>query len=292
MALLQHTWGPSGTLNSPNDFDRWQGNGAQTDPPFAADVLERCTIQTLRGVPCALIERFVGDAAFATHPARSQFVDLDEPDLADWVGDGEAGADADNAYRWYRWAVLVPRGVDLSYLGQPSAYFNVASLHHRRDQSPADTGGGQGALGMRIEVDDYGRYRWALARFAAPEGTHSSTGQTEVASWPFRFDIWEDIVVRVRWSYSSLGEMTVWRNRRPILVETGVGNCNNDAPSRGGGAPYQMIGVTGENDAYMAAYHKGIIIGDATSSFAEMHPEDSEAVPLERVMNSGSTVLR
>jgi hypothetical protein len=91
------------------------------------------------------------------------------------------------------------------------------------------------------------------------------------------------VLVYARWSYTSLAAMTVWLNRRPILVESGVLNCSNNAPSRGGGGLYPIIGVTGSNDVAMDSYHRGILVGDYQSSFAEMHPEDSATVPLERV---------
>lgn len=285
MTLLYNAWGDALTADS---FSRWQGNGVQLDSPYVANsaVGERVQLVEKDESPALRIQRFEGDAEYANHPARSQLLMLDEAHIADWVAAGETGADADEAYRWYRMAFLLPSGFDTSYLLESGAYATLWTIYQRFDTSPADTGGAQGALALRIRKNSYGRLRYVLVRMATATTTQTGGEVVEIVSWPYRTDQWQDVLVYARWSYTSLAEMTVWLNRRPILVESGVLNCSNNAPSRGGGGLYPIIGVTGSNDVYMDSYHRGIIVGDKLATFADMYPELDGAVPLERVLPS------
>lgn len=280
MTILFKAWGLDGSLSSYDDFERWQGNGVQDDAPFdSAQVGDRLSVLSVDGANAVRIRRYAGDAQAASGN-RTELLSLDEAQLAEWVGEAEAGADADEAYRWYRVAFMVPSDFPTSYLAAAGQFSMVHQLHVRPDSDDAATSPG---LAVHIRRDSYGRLRYALLQNVSADAQQVSNNAVEIASWPFVPGQWEDICTHVHWSYTSAGTMTVYRNRRPIVVQAAAANTINNAPSRGGGGPYPKIGIYTSADLDMTVYHRGLIIGDHEATFADMYPEDSSAVPLERV---------
>jgi len=272
MALIFNAWGPAGTLTSVDDFDRYQGNGEQEDTPFttAANRVELVG-DYLR------IRRVAGDAEAASGN-RTEVLSLDETQVADWTS--EAGFDVNEATRWYRSRFRVPSDFPTDFLSGSGEFVLLHQLHVRPDSNDAGT---SPSLSVQIKRDTYGRLRYALIRNAGADAQQVSNNNVEIASWRFRAGEWQDILTHVKWSWTTEGNMTVYLNRRPILVETGVMNTVNNAPSRGGGGLYPKIGIYTSADLGMTVDHSGLIVGDYQSSFAEMHPEAPAAAPLERV---------
>lgn len=288
MTILFNAWGPAGTLSSYDDFDRFQGNGVQDDTPFdSGDVGDRADIVSMDGGNAIRVKRYAGDPQGASGN-RTELLSQDEAHIAEWVAAAEAGADADQAYRWYRAAFMVPDDFPTSYLSTAGQFVILHQLHVRPDSNDAATSPG---LAVQIRVDSYGRLRYALMQNVSADAQQTSNDVVEVASWPFIPGQWQDICTTVHWSYTSAGTMTVYRNRRPILVQSGVGNTINNAPSRGGGGPYPKIGVYTSADLDMTVYHRGLIVGDKDATFADMYPELDNAVPLERVSGPVGAVI-
>lgn len=286
MALEINTWGPAGTLHSIYDFSGFNGMGildliANVDPSILAG---RVGLVEEDGAPAVRIRHYAEDITTLGH--RTEVAIDNYSGIYDWVGEAVPGATENASRKWYRWGVKIPPQ-DLSYLsGVGGPFFLVGQLLPVPDDSPADTGGGQPALALHVRIDAYGRYRWAISQNHPTDATYTGGDIShEVASWPFRFNEWQDIVVHVDpWSYSSAGNMTVWRNRRQVFKETNQPNGHNNSPARGGAGFWAKIGCYGAPNVYMEAIHRGFIIGDHASSFSEMHPDQPGAVALDRVV--------
>jgi hypothetical protein len=244
------------------------------------------------------IRRNLGDLGLSSHPSRSQVTRFDVPHLADWVGEGETGADAAKAYRWYRFKVRVGPRFPTEHLNIPGEgyYVKLLSCHPQFDDD--DTAGLQNAFNVSVRRDAFGRNRFCILQNADPDEITTvevfDVHQNEIYSWPFHAD-WVDILFYLRWSHSDLGEMKVWINRRLAVNRMGVGNTMNNAPSRGaGGGPYPTLGITGSPDVAQDCDHCGIIVADGAYSldnFQQMYPEDPDAIPLERVTGPPSFVF-
>lgn len=285
MAIENNNWGPAGTLASIYDFSAFNGMGildftVNVDPDITRS---RAEIIIEDGFPAVRVRHYAGDETTLGH--RTELAIDNYSGIFDWVGEGVPGATEASSRKWYRWCVKVP-SQDLSYLaGAGGPFFLVAQLLPVADDSPADTGGGQPALSLHVRGDAYGRYRWALLQNHPTDATYTGADVShEVASWPFNFNEWQDVLIHADpWSYSSSGNMTVWRNRRQVFKEVGQPNGHNNSPVRGGAGFWTKIGVYGAPNVYMESLHRGCIIGDKDATFADMHPELNNAVPLERV---------
>lgn len=285
MTILFKAWGLDGSLTSANNFDRVQSNGQQQNTPFDFGILEdRANVVSVDGYSALLMRRHVGDPETSAAVARSEVLDLDTPQYADWTL--EDGYDANESYRWYRACFMLPASFPTAFLATEGAWAMPFQLATRPDTSPVDSVGTP-SLAVAVKRDNYGALRFALFRNNDPDTASAvsdpAVHSQEICSWPYRTGEWQDILVHVRWSWSTDGEMTVWRNRRPVLVESGVGNAPNNAPIRGGGGPYPKLGIYSSNDEAFDVYHRGLIIGDHAAIFADMYPELTSAVPLERV---------
>jgi len=287
-------WGLDGTLSSFQDFDVWNGNGVQQATTTVADTVvgDRADVISVDGRNALRIRRYAGDLV-AGNGKRTELVPDEYSHIHDWVGEAEVGASADHAIRQYRCLVRVPPEFQIELLdGTSGSWFIVMQLHQVPDDSPADTQGLTPALSLQIRknTDRYpsSAWRWAVVRNIDPDATvtvyDAALHMQEVCSWPFVAGRWEDVhVVCAPWSYSSAGNMKVYHNRRPVFVETGAGNCPNNAPSRGGGGMYCKLGLYTYFDLDFEVQHRGLVIGDHEATFADMYPELDGAVPLERV---------
>lgn len=293
MGMIFKSWGLDGSLVGMTDFWRVQTNGYVGDTGLIgpSTLGDRVVLVQEDGYSALLTKLYDGDPETALG-LRTEIVPNDYADILDWVGESVPGATEDDAKRRYRIACKVP-SQDLSgQLAAGTKHLLVFQLHQVPDKSPADTAGGNPALALHITYDGWGRLWWVVRRNVDPTETitvaDGSIQQRRTSCWPFRFDVWEDIHVEVGWSYSSLGYMSIWRNRRPVFVEVGAVNCPNNSPARGGSGIYAKAGCYLYPPQDFRVYHRGIIIGDKDATFADMYPELDGAVPLERVSGPSS----
>jgi hypothetical protein len=280
-------FGPHGTLTGITDFSRMEVNGVGDEPGnISAEVLgDRCDLVEIDGSLAFRMKRYAGDApgvGLRTELVRQQFAKI-----ADWVDEEVPNASLNEAIRQYRWEFMVPEQ-DLSWLASSGNHCIVWQMHQTSDTDPADTAGLNPALACDIRVNHLGQARFAIVQNTDTDETttvdNPAVHRAEVASWPLRFGVWESIhAVLSPWSYSSAGNLTVYRNRRPILERPDLPNCPNDSPLRGGYGLYAKFGVYMGSDNDFTVYHRGYLTGDHEATFADMYPELSSAVPLERV---------
>jgi hypothetical protein len=278
-------FGPAGTLNGITDFTRIHVNGGTplTSEVTAEMLGDRCVLETVGGYPAFRMKHHTGDA-LAASGRRTELVRESYSGIYDWVGEGVPGASTDDAIKEYRPEFMVPKQ-DLSWLS--SSFAIVWQLHQTPDDD--DTAGLNPALSQQIKMDAYGRLRWALVQNFDTDETVTVNDPTkhtvEVASWPFKFDTWECPHIKAHpWAYSSNGNLTVYRNRHPVLVRMGTANCPNNTPARGGDGIYFKFGIYMGVDRDFEIFHRGEVAVDHEGTFAEMYPEITGAIPLERVV--------
>lgn len=288
MGLIFKAWGLDGSLQSLNDFARWHGNGVQDDiENVTPEILgDRSELVHEDGAAAVVMRRHAGDP-IAGFGKRTEFAaNGGYSHLHDWVGEGVAGADAARAVRWYRTTFKTAPGFPTAFLASSGSWCILTQIHQVEDDSPADTVGNP-SLQIGLSQDGFGRVVFIIRRNIDTDPTSTvyvkNTHTQEIVTWPYREDEWQDILIQARWSYSSAGYCTIYRNRRPIFIETGAPNTPNNSPARGGGGNYDKFGIYTSEDAEMEVYQRGIIIGDHAATFADMYPELPGAVPLERV---------
>lgn len=297
MPILFNKFGPAGTLNSYLDFPTWNGNGVQgltSTPEVQAAIGDRANVVVLGGEKALVIKRYAGDP-MAGSGHRSELTPDNYSHVMDWIGEGVAFATEAAATRQYRVRLMVPSSQNVSWVGNttgPSAV--LFQLHQVPDDSPADIEGGQPALSVQVRRAG-NVYRLAVLRNVDPTPTitvdNPALQSKESVSWPFEFDREYDIHVAVKWSYGALGNMVVYLDRHPVFIESGVPNCPNNSPARGGAGMYPKFGAYIGPDYDFTVVHRGIIVGDGVN-FAEMYPELSAnaARPLERVARHASAL--
>jgi hypothetical protein len=296
MTILRSHWGPSGTL-SLSGWDSLQLAGYSGDPlsaPLSATD-GRVEFVDIDGDAAVKLTVKAGDTPVGGG-WRSSLSATVYGHIFDWVAEAVPGASADAAYRDYRWSFMVPEQ-DLSFLilGDGS-YFTIGGVHGTKDDDPADTVGGV-PFDLQVRPDAFGRLRYTVRRNRDTDPTstvlNNDIHHEEIASWPFRFGEWHDLHLHVLWSYSDAGYTTVYHNRRLIFAETAHANCQNNSPARGGFGNYPQIQCyTSDNEIAHTVYHRGLIVGDKDTVFADMYPDIPGAIPLERVSGpSGSSSL-
>lgn len=288
MALKFKAWGLDGSLTSFTNFPTWNGNGVQQataslDPAIRGD---RADVVQIGGSAALRIRRHAGDP-IAGFGKRTELVPNDFAQIANWTG--WAGFNANETTRWYRISFMIPSTTDLGGYGRLNGYWAIVSqIHQVEDTTPADT---QGNPTMAIECD--ANSIWIRRnRDADPTSTvfNADVHQELLSLWPMQRDVWFDVVIQVKWSWTTLGFLKMWLNDRLIFSETGVANTPNNHPDRGGGGNYLKMGIYHGLDKEFEVYHRGAIIGDYQSTWAEMHPENPASLELPMLSHAGGSL--
>lgn len=283
MAYLWHRWGLSNKMETyagkPNIpiFTSLDANGYSGAPDSASSTITdgRVEILPVGGHKAIKLTRLVGDA-LAAGGHRTELIPLDVSHIADWATEGVSGAVAAKAFRKYRWRWMVPPQ-DLSHLHNgDGTFFVVWQLHQTSDTSPADTQGLEPTLAGQIRRQVDGSLIYAIVQNHEPNATCTvddpSTQSVVLYTWPFRFGRWEDIVVDVQWSYTTLGFLKIRRNGRLVVSNT-TGNCPNDSLDRGGSGSFPKFGPYIGQDAEASAYYSGCIVMDQQSTLRQVYSE-------------------
>jgi hypothetical protein len=289
MTILFNKFGLAGTLSSYQDFPTWNGNGIQgptTDPNVQVAVGDRANIVTIGNEKALVIKRYAGDPQ-AGSGYRTELVPDINSHIADWVGEGVGFATIADSIRQYRVCFAIPSTQDITWVGDlTSPSCNLAQIHQISDDTPADTEGLQPTFAIQIRRNPQKIYRLAVLRNIDPNPTttvaNPALHSVESCSWPFSFDTFYDIHVAVKWSYTTLGYLYLYLNRRLIFSSVGVCNTPNNSPARGGGGNYLKLGAYESLDYDFTVLHRGCIVSDG-ANFAEMYPElpAAQARPLE-----------
>lgn len=177
--------------------------------------------------------------------------------ITDWGG-GSA-----TSRRWYRFAFMHAPWVEEVQTLTSSTLLVVFQIH---DQ--ADTGDTYVEPPLWLKDDGFGG--WELWNYSDPNavtsiGTRAARLLCRIKKRPWT---WFEFVVYAKWSWTS-GDLRVWLNGNRIFQETGIANCFNHLPARGGSYNYLEYGAYGGKTTQKRdreVWHKGVQIGDEAYS--------------------------
>lgn len=169
-----------------------------------------------------------------------------------------------------------------------------AQIHEEADTSPADYVGEAQLIftaeGNRVRVENNFDVDAQTVAFA-------DITSRVLYDWPLTTFLgrWNDIVLRVTWSVTSGGALSLWRNRRRVFVDAAVDNAFNNAAARGGDDPFHKLGLyrtdSGNATESNYVYHRGVRRGTSYSSFnAFMAACGSSDTELEGFVTEGVSV--
>ena len=173
--------------------------------------------------------------------------------IVDW------GGGSTTARRWYRFSFLTTGWDRETRVRDASQFCVIWQLH---DQ--ADTG--DNYVEPPLWVVDSGTGYWDLYNTYDANAVTNTSTRTHRLLCRIRQTAykWEEFVIYMKPSWTS-GDLTVWYDQRKIFSETGIPNCFNHLPARGGSYNYTEYGVYGgKTDQLLSRtiYHKGSQIGD------------------------------
>lgn len=201
--------------------------------------------------------------------------------VTDYVGIADWGGAFSTQERWYRVQFKIPE-FDTSFLENSATWMVVAQLHQDPDTTPADT-----VANPLIAWHVTGSTIQVMNVASSAQVTNNSNKVTRLLyEAPLVFNTWYDFVINVKWSWTTLGKVSIWHDLRKVYSETGVMNCANNTVARGSDGNYAKFGAytkhplsdyTGQD---LIVYHRGMIVGDESTVFADMYPERPGATEL------------
>lgn len=291
MASFFKSWGLDGSLKV-TDFSSLHSNGLTGNPTSVHGVGEagnqRCNRIIVDGHQALEMVVFPTDASAASGhrtellPATTTGgTSTDFVGIADW-----GGADA-TKQRWYRVMFKIPK-FDTSWLANPNSYMLVAQLHQEPDTTPADEVSNP-PLYFEIRQDTL-----QITNVSCAQQVTTSSNRTfrTLATLPLKFDEWYDFVINVQWSWTTLGKIRIWKDRKLIYHDVAAPNCANNTTGRGSNGNYAKFGIytgyplTTYTNQTLKVYHRGMIVGNETATFADMYPELPNAIAINPDISS------
>lgn len=190
--------------------------------------------------------------------------------------------------RWYAFSTLIPEGI------HPAEDITFWQVHHSPDTSPDET---TTALSPTIQCDITtlgGKpYIKVLNVYDATATTTANSFTQRVLCYtPLVRGVWVDWVLHMIFSGTAgTGTTEIYKDRRLLFTETSHINTYNNSAARGGQGQYFRHGIyhwasTWSLPTYIV-YHKGVVVGDSASSFAEV----TGTTPLETIIGRGGIAL-
>ena len=282
MPAFFKSWGLDNSLDLTH-FASLQSNGIigpASSHGFGAAGGTYCERVNVDGYPCLKMKVTPSDLMTANGhrteaiPATSTGSGVtDYVGIADWTGQSATE-------RWYRFSFMLPE-FDTDWLNSGfSTWLVVTQLHQDPDDSPVDVVANP-PISFEIKGDSL-----VVTNFTCTDTVTTSANRLyrELYSTPLQFNKWYDFVINVKWSWTTLGKVRIWHDRKQVYHDIAAVNCTNNDPSRGSSGNYAKIGMYTHypmNDFYnkdLVIYHRGMIVGNETCSFADMFPESTTTV--------------
>lgn len=194
--------------------------------------------------------------------------------ISDWVGQ-------ENTERWYRFSFMLPE-FDITWLENPvNTWLVVTQLHQDPDDTPPDVTANP-PIAFEIRNGNIVVINTGCADTVTTGSNNRIT--RELYSTPLEFNKWYDFIINVKWSWTTLGKVRIWSDRKQVYHDIAAVNCANNDPSRGSNGNYAKIGIYTHypmNDYYnkpLVIYHRGMIVGNESCSFSDMFPESITTV--------------
>ena len=194
--------------------------------------------------------------------------------ISDWVGQ-------ENTERWYRFSFMLPE-FDITWLENPvNTWLVVTQLHQDPDDTPPDVTANP-PIAFEIRNGNIVVINTGCADTVTTGSNNRIT--RELYSTPLEFNKWYDFIINVKWSWTTLGKVRIWSDRKQVYHDIAAVNCANNDPSRGSNGNYAKIGIYTHypmSDYYnnpLVIYHRGMIVGNESCSFSDMFPESTTTV--------------
>lgn len=100
-----------------------------------------------------------------------------------------------------------------------------------------------------------------------------SYNETVIYRRPIVLDEWQYVTIKIKFGWNNDGNTEIWWNQRKVFEQFNVSNAHNNYAG-----PFMKFGVYLKNhnldtDPYPAdrvVYHRGVIVGDAAATFADV----------------------
>lgn len=263
MALLFNAWFPDGSALSKLSAHAYFNRLGLTSQTPVVEIPNVCELVPNPDDAAQQVLRTwfrLSDTDFVDGSNRVMMLPI-TPTAADGIRDWGGGYSA--IARWYRvcFRVDVWPEEPQHFSGQQACV--VWQLH---DQ--ADTG--DTYVEPPLWIEDDGNGNWELWNTYDANAVSSISTRTHrlLARWPRMLGKWEHVVIYMEPSWTS-GKLRVWRDHRRVFEESGVPNCFNHLPARGGSFNYVEYGVYGGKTGQLQdrqALHMGCQIGDESYS--------------------------
>lgn len=285
MASFFKSWGLDGSLKV-TDFSTLHSNGVAGFPSSVHGVGEdgnmRCNRVNIDGYQA--LEMLVTPLdASTSNGHRTELV----PSISagssttDYVGISDWGGGYTNQERWYRIAFMIPE-FDTSWLNSSGTFMVVAQLHQSPDATPSDTVSNP-PLHFEVKPNSLD-----IVSIACTDEVTNSNNRIirKLLSLPLEFNKWYDFVINVKWSWTTLGKIKIWQDRKVIYHDIYAPNCANNAVARGSAGNYMKFGIYTAypvslfTNQTLRVFHRGVVVGNETATFSDMYPELPNAVAI------------
>lgn len=293
MPLLFDKWFPRD--QSLTGFARLDANDVGYSSPNAGtfalpDVAARCALTTApdgSGDMVARFTKFAADPGVSAGPKvqlTPGFTTANRDPITNWAG-------ASASRRWYRFKVALDPKIQWEPFSVPPGAQKLAvfQVHDTIDTSPADFDVSP-PLWLICEPEGGGWFRWEVTSASATQTTSSNFTVRTACRVKLVPGVAYEFVVYAKWAWDNTGAMSIWQDRRLIYSETGVANCSNHDPSRGGSGQFSILTCYCHDDLTdRTIYHWGLQIGDESyANYAAFAVACGAGAELERVLIRGS----
>lgn len=294
MSLLFDSWftrgdKPWGTYSAMDANDVHYGplTSATFDLP---DVRARCALATApdgSGDTVMRFTKFAADPGISAGPKvqlAPPFTTANRDPITNWAGYSASR-------RWYRFKVCLDPAFQFERWSQPPGAQRVAlfQVHDTADTAPSDFDVSP-PLWLIAEPEGNGWFRFDVTSASATQTTSSNFTVRTACRVQLKPGVPAEFVVYVKWAWDNTGALSVWRDRRLIYTETGVANCSNHDPARGGSGNFAMLCCYCFSDLIdRTIYHWGLQIGDESyADYAAFAAACGAGSELERTLMRGS----
>lgn len=293
MPLIFDKWFPRDL--SLTGFARLEANDVGYSSPNASTfalppVAARCALTTApdgSGDVVARFTKFAADPGISAGPKiqlTPAFTTANRDPITNWAG-------ASASRRWYRFKVALDPAISWEPFSVPPGSQRVClfQIHDTIDTSPADFDASP-PLWLIVEPEGNGWFRWEVTSASATQTTSSNFTVRTLCRVKLVPGVAYEFCLYAQWAYDSTGAMSIWQNRRLIYSETGVANCSNHDPSRGGSGNFSILTCYCHDDLIdRTIYHWGLQIGDETyANYAAFAAACGASSELERTVMRGS----
>jgi len=284
MALLTNIWFPNG--GQITDFAGMTVYGQQLVPtvPNLA-IPENAARLSLVPSPLGTNETIckfwhpASDSLINANGYKTQltpaFTGANRDPITNWAGSGASR-------RWYRFKFMLASDFVFEKWNDSSQRCVLFQVHDTVDTTPPDF---DCSPPLWLIAYPNGEWRFDITSCSATQ----TTSVNFLVRSPFSIfpkpGVPMEIILYVKWAWDNTGSIDIWVDRHKVFTESGIANCKNDDPARGGSGLFANLDIYARDDKLdRTVYYWGIQIGDESyanyAAFAAACGAGSELEPL------------